>query len=319
MALQVAMLLDNLFEPSHFVAASAQSSSLYPEYPLEFDDIFDSNDLFNNTFSVSSSSSPGSQGSSLQNLLTPPPEVLPTPFTEVYDEDTTNQFYALFNGFDGSYGATTGGSGIGHNMGMNMSNMAMSIPPIDNPMQMRSIDSQLLDNPSAIDDQDDELEEEPRTVADIVQKPQVKSTFIIAPVSVGGFGKARMGTVQSGGVVKKTPSPYVNKEKENPRSSIPPSYKEPAPSKFIKPSPTFLTRTTPLSGLFLTGDNSMTGGGKAGGSDDDDLPQDWRPPPEVLAKMTSREKRQLRNKISARNFRVRRKGSHQTLFPSLMT
>ena len=40
----------------------------------------------------------------------------------------------------------------------------------------------------------------------------------------------------------------------------------------------------------------------------DDLPADWRPSPEMLAKMTSKEKRQLRNKISARNFRVRRKG-----------
>jgi bZIP-type transcription factor MBZ1 len=33
-------------------------------------------------------------------------------------------------------------------------------------------------------------------------------------------------------------------------------------------------------------------------------------PPEVFAKMTSKEKRQLRNKISARNFRVRRKGEY---------
>ncbi|KAI8576740.1 hypothetical protein K450DRAFT_255358 [Umbelopsis ramanniana AG] len=35
---------------------------------------------------------------------------------------------------------------------------------------------------------------------------------------------------------------------------------------------------------------------------------DWRPDPETLKKMTSKERRQLRNKISARNFRVRRKG-----------
>jgi hypothetical protein len=37
-------------------------------------------------------------------------------------------------------------------------------------------------------------------------------------------------------------------------------------------------------------------------------PEDWRPSPEEYKKMSSREKRQLRNKISARNFRVRRKG-----------
>ncbi|KAJ7265995.1 hypothetical protein B0H12DRAFT_179597 [Mycena haematopus] len=47
--------------------------------------------------------------------------------------------------------------------------------------------------------------------------------------------------------------------------------------------------------------------------DDDDLPADWRPPPEVFQKMTSKEKRQLRNKISARNFRVRRKEYISTL------
>jgi hypothetical protein len=44
---------------------------------------------------------------------------------------------------------------------------------------------------------------------------------------------------------------------------------------------------------------------------DDD---DWRPTPEEYKKMSSKEKRQLRNKISARNFRVRRKG---TRFPAL--
>jgi bZIP-type transcription factor MBZ1 len=37
-------------------------------------------------------------------------------------------------------------------------------------------------------------------------------------------------------------------------------------------------------------------------------PEDWRPSPEEYKKMSSKEKRQLRNKISARNFRIRRKG-----------
>ena len=44
--------------------------------------------------------------------------------------------------------------------------------------------------------------------------------------------------------------------------------------------------------------------------DGDDIPADWRPSAEMLAKMSSKEKRQLRNKISARNFRVRRKGQY---------
>ena len=51
--------------------------------------------------------------------------------------------------------------------------------------------------------------------------------------------------------------------------------------------------TTELKGSVRTGD----------AADDD-----WRPTMEEYQKMSSKEKRQLRNKISARNFRVRRKG-----------
>lgn len=45
-----------------------------------------------------------------------------------------------------------------------------------------------------------------------------------------------------------------------------------------------------------------------GGKEEDKDSDDWRPSPEEYKKMSSKEKRQLRNKISARNFRVRRKG-----------
>jgi hypothetical protein len=76
------------------------------------------------------------------------------------------------------------------------------------------------------------------------------------PVKVGGKGKSRKGTVQSGGVQKKATVSAVVRDKDDPR-------------------------------------------------DDGD---DWRPSPEEYKKMSSKEKRQLRNKISARNFRVRRKG-----------
>jgi hypothetical protein len=41
---------------------------------------------------------------------------------------------------------------------------------------------------------------------------------------------------------------------------------------------------------------------------------DWRPTMEEYQKMSSKEKRQLRNKISARNFRVRRKGENTVFF-----
>ena len=46
----------------------------------------------------------------------------------------------------------------------------------------------------------------------------------------------------------------------------------------------------------------------------DNPADDWRPTPEEYQKLSSREKRQLRNKISARNFRNRRKGGDPISF-----
>ncbi|KAJ7034577.1 hypothetical protein C8F04DRAFT_956163 [Mycena alexandri] len=100
----------------------------------------------------------------------------------------------------------------------------------------------------------------------------------IAPVKVGGHGKARKGTVVSGGIKKASASSAASTSAAK--------------------------------------ENTATAAGKGGGDDeddDDDLPADWRPPPEVFQKMSSKEKRQLRNKISARNFRVRRKEYISTL------
>ena len=253
------MLVDNpLLQPSFFSAASSQSSS---SYSTDFSDIFDT-DLFNTTFAGNNSSSSDSRESTPLTLLTPPQEVLSTSesFPDVHEDDTSNQFYALF---DDDLKAINNPCASADFMGVNM---GMNIPLTDDSMQMRGIDPQLVDTPSAVNDESDE--EEPCSPSDIIEQPeqQEKLTFTIAPVKVGGFGKARKGTVQSGGIAKKTPSAYVSKEKE--ASSSPPRDRE----------------------------------------DDDDLPHDWRPSPEVLAKMTSKEKRQLRNKISARNFRVRRKG-----------
>lgn len=111
-----------------------------------------------------------------------------------------------------------------------------------------AIDPQLVGTPSA-----------PKSPSDVEETPE------IPPYKVGGKGKSnRKGTVQSGGVVKKTAIP-----KEKPVSSPLSSVEEDAVNK-----------------------------------DSDD----WRPSPEEYKKMSSKEKRQLRNKISARNFRVRRKG-----------
>ncbi|KAF8970399.1 hypothetical protein BDZ97DRAFT_1951713 [Flammula alnicola] len=278
------MLVDNpLYQQSYFASGS---SSTYSEYPTELSDIFDT-ELFNNTFamggSVHSSSPSGSRGSSPQNLLTPPQEALPTSFPEVHDEESNHNIFSFldddlkpvdplsmpstssdfmnlstYGGGVSSYGIDMGGYG----MAMDMSSMNVNMGIVEDPMQTRGIDPQLVDTPSAVSDHgDDDSDTKESPLSPVVEKKEPeKPTVTIAPVKVGG-------TVQSGGVVKKIAS-STNKEKENAIASF-------AESE--------------------AGDNE----------DDDELPQDWRPSPE--------EKRQLRNKISARNFRVRRKEYISTL------
>lgn len=58
-------------------------------------------------------------------------------------------------------------------------------------------------------------------------------------------------------------------------------------------------------GTVLSGGVKKFGGQAVRDTND---PEDWRPTVDEYKKMSSKEKRQLRNKISARNFRVRRKG-----------
>ncbi|KZT07941.1 uncharacterized protein LAESUDRAFT_749161 [Laetiporus sulphureus 93-53] len=138
-----------------------------------------------------------------------------------------------------------------------------------------SIDPQLVTSPSpsnavseAGDADEDEEHEEDEDEHDEALSPDKdgEQGFSIAPIKVGGRGKAnRKGTIQSGGVIKRAGS----EKKEN------------------RPSNHLSTTSTE--------------------------PDDWRPSPEEYKKMTSKEKRQLRNKISARNFRVRRKEYITTL------
>ncbi|KAJ7669468.1 hypothetical protein DFH06DRAFT_1267478 [Mycena polygramma] len=118
--------------------------------------------------------------------------------------------------------------------------------------------------------------------SDATSSPEESTT--IAPVKVGGHGKARKGTVVGGGIKKSSSAAAV---KENTSTA----------STAFMPSTTFKPRAN-------KGEDD---------EDEDDLPADWRPPPEVFQKMSSKEKRQLRNKISARNFRVRRKEYISTL------
>ena len=351
------MLVDNpLFQPSYFT-----TSSSYPEYPTtDLNDIFDT-ELFNNTFatgsSIHSSTPSGSRGSTPQNLLTPPQGDLPTSFPEIHDEESANNgLFPIFeddlktidplsiptnsNDFmsviDNMYGAG-GAGGYGIDMGgyggmpMDLSSMGIGMNLMDDSMQVHGIDPQLVDTPSAVSDNGEDESDEKESPAsppspEVVEKKEPeKPTIVIAPVKVGGHGKARKGTVQSGGVVKKSASFSPSREKENAIATFSSS------SSSTTKKPAAQTKaTTPVtsSGLFSAGSTSssfLTGGGSANADseagdaeDEDDLPQDWRPSPEVFAKMTSKEKRQLRNKISARNFRVRRKGLSSNLVTSSM-
>lgn len=133
-----------------------------------------------------------------------------------------------------------------------------------------TIDPQLVETPATSSrsefgdaDEEEEHEEEEAAMTD--------SEF--ASLKVGGKGKSRKGTVQSGGVVKKVIVTGGNDKKEK--------------------SPAGMLTTTTMD------------------------PDDWRPTPEEYKKMSSKEKRQLRNKISARNFRVRRKGQYTFLRSSI--
>lgn len=80
-----------------------------------------------------------------------------------------------------------------------------------------------------------------------------------------------------------------------------------------------IERLAPLQAIFSAGRGK---GGKKGGGmssvvrmEDEDLDDDdsWRPSPEEYKKLSSKEKRQLRNKLSARAFRTRRKDYIGTL------
>lgn len=116
------------------------------------------------------------------------------------------------------------------------------------------------DQQFSLEDEQEEMDDETNT------SPSPSEESILEPHKVGGRGKnARKGTVQSGGIVKKSGTTAPKDKKE------------------------------PAAGIMTT--TSVEA-------------DDWRPTPEEYKKMSSKEKRQLRNKISARNFRVRRKGRY---------
>ncbi|KAF9527624.1 hypothetical protein CPB83DRAFT_836417 [Crepidotus variabilis] len=333
------MLVDNPLYQQPYLSATPPSS--FPEYASDLNDIFDT-ELFNNTFgsgsAAPSTSSPGSGGSSPQSLLTTPPQETLSSFPPVvHDEDNiANSFFNIFEedlksmqshpttspdfmGIDGlSNGVPNYGMPIqSYGLPVDMTDLGLGMSPMDDSAQSHGIDPQLVDTPSAMSDHGDEDSDDKESLASPVSQLQEieKSMITIAPVKVGGHGKARKGTVQSGGVVKKpfSSTPLTGaKEKESSSSSAlsTAAVKKSSSTKLPKTSSIFQSSSpTP----FINAGEGSSKAASDAGDDDDDLPHDWRPSPEVFAKMSSKEKRQLRNKISARNFRIRRKEYISTL------
>ncbi len=337
------MLVDNARYQQPPFLSSTTTFQEYP-YPTDLNDIFDT-ELYNSAFvpstssSIPSSNASASRDSSPQTLLTPPQDIS-TFFPDVHDdENRANSFFNIFEeelkglgtvpmpsasfDFMGIDTSSTGGDeGIGNypmsfNIPMDLStiNLGIPMPPsLSDPSQSQGIDPQLVDTPSAIsdhgDDESDDKESPESPVSEKVADLE-KPTITIAPIKVGGHGKSRKGTIQSGGVTKKTgTSLTANREKEN--SSLGSSSVLAAAAKraaLVKHARTSSLLQASSPSPFVTAMDNSSAGSEAGDKDDEeDLPQDWRPSPEVFAKMTSKEKRQLRNKISARNFRIRRKG-----------
>ncbi|KDQ59989.1 hypothetical protein JAAARDRAFT_32353 [Jaapia argillacea MUCL 33604] len=176
------------------------------------------------------------------------------------------------------------------------------------PAPILAIDPQLVGTPStskAMSDFDEEEEdaynqaqadaEEEEAMNLQEEEEENVGVMEIVPVKVAGKGKGRKGTVASGGVVKK--------------SSLGP------PPSSAKASALSAVGSGPLKENKekrngVVGSGVPTSAVVRQGSEEAD---DWRPSPEEYKKMSSKEKRQLRNKISARNFRIRRKEYITTL------
>ncbi|KAJ7512342.1 hypothetical protein B0H11DRAFT_2268409 [Mycena galericulata] len=318
------MLVDSaMSQPSLFAPP-------YADYSQDMSDFFHT-ELFSALPSASSPSSSGhsqSSGSreSTPHVLTPPqaapvasfPDIdvhstgagSPTPsFFNFLDEDVkaldplamlSSAPYDFFGAFASSGGGGGGGGGgvLDPNNSVNMG------------MEMMGIDPQLVGSPAPMTFSDFDSPESSTTSpssssssgsqSQAAQSPPEQE---IAPVKVGGHGKARKGTVAGGGIAKKAAASSSASATAAASGSASSTFKENNhASNAFMPSTTFKPRA-----------QSKGGKNEDDEDDEDDLPADWRPPPEVFQKMSSKEKRQLRNKISARNFRVRRKEYISTL------
>ncbi|KAF7318368.1 BZIP domain-containing protein [Mycena chlorophos] len=283
------MLVDN---PIAFAPPSLN------DYTQEFSD-FVNLDLFTVPNSAPSPASSGSREST-PHLQTPPQVPPATSFPDVHDPSASpNELFSFldeevkaldplqsfvaanpYNLFSTLAGASSGGGGG-------------RAPTEADITSFLSIDPQLVDSPAALSSLHD-FDSDSHTSPASAAAASPEEPALIVPVKVGGHGKARKGTVVGGGVAKKQPVPSS-------------AHKENTVATAIFPTAASTFRPKP------TGAASSSSKMDDDEDDEDDVPADWRPPPEVFAKMTSKEKRQLRNKISARNFRIRRKEYITTL------
>jgi hypothetical protein len=230
-------------------------------------------DLFNSSSSSSSSSPP-------PTLLTPPQSSLSLPnyqhpLTFTPDAADSSMFnFNLdddFSKLESLISQPVSSDNIApYDFMSAFSSSDSSQSPLASPIATLAIDPQLVGTPSTtkefsdFDDDGDDEEDDDDNEAPMTTKASNNSAPVL-PVKAAGHGKARRGTVQNGGVVKKSGASVNARDKENAVGT-----KEGASVTF-----------------------------------EDGKPPDYQ-------KLSSKEKRQLRNKISARNFRVRRKGgSHK--------
>lgn len=337
--------LSDIFHTELFASSSSTTNSSNPQLPTASPSSGASNSIASpgatsaSSASISRASSPQSP---FQALLTPPQPNLPSSFPDIHTQDTGNFFSfldedlkvadpmsmsnsATYDFFGGSNGLNMSMSHPSLDLSMLTIDMNLSNHLVSGEHAVMGIDPQLVDTPaesqmSDIDEEDEESQHDsqqqdlhhmqPELIVtpppEDKEKAPERLTLTITPAKVNSTFKSRRGAVHSGGVSKRSSS-----------ASIPSS---------LLSSATISTASSPSSSAASPKDGSLPPLSTArkvtsilsktrapDDDDDDDLPADWRPSPEVYAKMSSKEKRQLRNKISARNFRVRRKG------PSLMT
>ncbi|KLT43306.1 hypothetical protein CC85DRAFT_291595 [Cutaneotrichosporon oleaginosum] len=157
--------------------------------------------------------------------------------------------------------------------------------------------------------------------------PSTPTTASFTPSSVAAATAASTIPTPAPPLVHVAPPP--SQEADEPLVAIAPGETaSPAPSRSERATSAFsigddidsrIDQLVPLNSIFSAGRGK--GGKKGGGmssvvrNDGEEIDDDesWRPSPEEYKKLSSKEKRQLRNKLSARAFRTRRKDYIGTL------